>query len=355
MDIGVFDHLDRGGKPGAAFYRERLEIVQAYEAAGFYSYHIAEHHFTPLGMAPSPSVFLASVAERTTRLRFGPLVYALPLYHPLRLIQEICMLDNLSGGRLDMGFGRGASSIEAGYYGKEPSQETYAEALDAILKGLTSGERFTFKGKLFDFDEVPLWLQPVQKPHPPMWYGVHSVESSERAARSGLNIVSADGVAETRSFTDRYRTIWSETRAAEALPRLGLTRFVVVAETDEEALRIARHAYLSWYESFNWLFRLKGTSPRLGERGANFDIVMQQGRGIAGSPKTVRDFLAGQLDASGCNYFVGQFAFGDMTLQETVNSIELFAAEISPHLCAQPANAARLAGMADHNARRAAN
>ena len=72
MDIGVFDHLDRGGKPGAAFYRERLEIVQAYEAAGFYSYHIAEHHFTPLGMAPSPSVFLASVAERTTRLRFGP-------------------------------------------------------------------------------------------------------------------------------------------------------------------------------------------------------------------------------------------------------------------------------------------
>ena len=118
MKFGVFDHLDRGDLPLKDFYRERLRLIEAYEQAGFYAYHLAEHHSTPLGMAPSPSVFLAAVAERTRRLRFGPLVYALPLHHPLRLIEEICMLDQMSGGRLEIGFGRGASPVETALYGQ---------------------------------------------------------------------------------------------------------------------------------------------------------------------------------------------------------------------------------------------
>ena len=112
MEFGIFDHLDRTGASLADYYENRLKIVEAYDRAGFYAYHLAEHHATPLGMAPSPSVFLAAVAQRTRRLRFGPMVYAVPLYHPLRLIEEICMLDQMSGGRLELGFGRGASPIE---------------------------------------------------------------------------------------------------------------------------------------------------------------------------------------------------------------------------------------------------
>src|SRR5467141_5340761 len=137
MEFGVFDHLDLGDRPHERFYRERLEIVEAYERAGFYSYHVAEHHLTPLGMAPSPSVFLAAVAERTRRLRFGPLVWPMPLHHPLRLIEEICMLDQLSGGRLELGFGRGAAPIELEYYGTDPqeAQEIYAEAVELVIKG----------------------------------------------------------------------------------------------------------------------------------------------------------------------------------------------------------------------------
>ena len=92
MKFGVFDHLDRGDLPLKDYYEARLKLIEAYDQAGFYAYHVAEHHSTPLGMAPSPSVFLAAVAQRTRRLRFGPLVYALPLYHPIRLIEEICML-----------------------------------------------------------------------------------------------------------------------------------------------------------------------------------------------------------------------------------------------------------------------
>src|SRR5215831_13630542 len=98
MKFGVFDHLDRNELALGDYYESRLKIAEAYDRLGFYAYHIAEHHSTPLGMAPSPSVFLSAVAQRTQQLRFGPLVYALPLYHPLRLIEEICMLDQLSGG-----------------------------------------------------------------------------------------------------------------------------------------------------------------------------------------------------------------------------------------------------------------
>src|SRR4051812_38761943 len=100
LDFGVFDHLDTDDGPLDRYYEERLQLIQAYERAGFHAYHVAEHHLSDLGMAPSPSVFLAAVAQRTKRLRFGPMVYAAPMYHPLRLLQEICMLDNLSGGRL---------------------------------------------------------------------------------------------------------------------------------------------------------------------------------------------------------------------------------------------------------------
>jgi alkanesulfonate monooxygenase SsuD/methylene tetrahydromethanopterin reductase-like flavin-dependent oxidoreductase (luciferase family) len=122
MEFGVFDHLDRDDQALGDYYSARLQIIEAYDRLGFYAYHVAEHHATPLGMAPSPSVFLAAVAQRTRRLRFGPLVYALPLYHPLRMIEEICMLDQMSGGRLEIGFGRGSSPSELIYYGQDPDK-----------------------------------------------------------------------------------------------------------------------------------------------------------------------------------------------------------------------------------------
>src|SRR5215813_1042874 len=96
MDIGLFDHLDRRDMPLDEFYEMRLRLLQRYDAAGFYSYHLAEHHATPLGLAPVPGIFLAAATQRTERIRLGPCVYCLPLYDPLRLIEEVCMLDHLS-------------------------------------------------------------------------------------------------------------------------------------------------------------------------------------------------------------------------------------------------------------------
>src|SRR5262249_53925657 len=156
----------------------------------------------------------------TTRLRFGPLVWPMPLHHPLRLIEEICMLDQMSGGRLDIGFGRGAAPIELEYYGVAPQdgQEIYAEAGERVLKGLTQ-RVLDLRGRRFWSGGVPMDLEPLQKPHPPIWYGLHAPESAERAARRGLNVVSLDPTNEAWLAIDRYRTIWRQVRApASTLP-----------------------------------------------------------------------------------------------------------------------------------------
>src|SRR5262245_42398883 len=112
MKFGLFDHVEHADRPLATLFDERLAFVQAAEKAGIYCLHVAEHHATPLNMVPVPGVYLAAVARATRRLRLGPLVYLLPLYSPLRLIEEIAMLDHLSHGRLDVGVGRGVSPFE---------------------------------------------------------------------------------------------------------------------------------------------------------------------------------------------------------------------------------------------------
>jgi alkanesulfonate monooxygenase SsuD/methylene tetrahydromethanopterin reductase-like flavin-dependent oxidoreductase (luciferase family) len=333
MEFGVFDHLDRGAAPLKDFYAARLNLVEAYDRAGFYAYHLAEHHSTPLGMAPSPSVFLAAVADRTRRLRFGPLVYALPLHHPLRLIEEICMLDHMSGGRLEIGFGRGASPIETALYGQNPAEAEliYAEALDVVLRGLTQ-PALDFHGEFFSFDNVPMELAPLQMPYPPVWYGVHSDDSAARAARRGLNIVSLDSAQKTRGFAERYRAVRRETRGeTAAMPKIGIGRFIVVGENDKEALAVARRAYLIWHRSFNHLFRLRGGAP-IHQRPPTFDELPEAGQGIAGGPETVRTYLQSQLTESGANYLVGQFAFGDLSLNESLRSVDLFTRHVMPAL-----------------------
>jgi alkanesulfonate monooxygenase SsuD/methylene tetrahydromethanopterin reductase-like flavin-dependent oxidoreductase (luciferase family) len=330
MLYGVFDHLDRGALPLDEFYNNRLALIEAYERAGFYAYHLAEHHGTPIGMAPSPNVFLAAVAQRTRVLRFGPLVYALPLHHPLRLIEEICMLDQLSGGRLEIGFGRGASAIENSFFGRKPAEaeRVYTEALEIVLRGLAE-RKVNFKGEFFSFDNVPLALEPMQSPHPPVWYGVHSVESAERAARRGLNIVSLDSARETRDFAAAYRRTWRELDREGALPKIGLSRFVVIAEDAGAALAAARRAYASWHRSFYYLYSTFGGAPKH-PRPPTFDELMEAGEAVAGTPEQARAFFQKQMEESTVTYLIGQFAFGDLSLDESLRSVELFSRYVMP-------------------------
>jgi len=334
MKFGVFDHMDRAGLDLGRQFDERLRLIELYEAAGFHAYHLAEHHATPLGMAPSPSVFLAAVAQRTKRLRFGPLVYTLNLYHPLRLIDEICMLDQMSGGRLELGIGRGISPYEVGYYGVDPATgpERFTEILDVILKGLTE-KRLDHAGKYFQFKDVPMEMQPVQRPHPPLWYGANSIESADRLAKQACNAVvgmKAEGVGQ---FAARYRAAWAALgRSERHLPLIGLSRHVVVGDSDREALSAAKRAFTLWYDALIHLWRAHGVGLPRQLIPARFEDAVEQGYIIAGSAATVRQRMKRDNEAAGINYCICRLAFGDLSFEESARSVELFAREVMPAL-----------------------
>ena len=138
MEFGIFDHVERkAGMPVAETYRERWELARLAEQAGCYCYHISEHHFTPLSTAPSPNLVVTALAMQTQRLRVGPLGVLLPLYEPVRLVEEICMLDQLSEGRLDLGLGRGVSRLELKLYNVDAdrTRAMFDEALEVLGVG----------------------------------------------------------------------------------------------------------------------------------------------------------------------------------------------------------------------------
>jgi alkanesulfonate monooxygenase SsuD/methylene tetrahydromethanopterin reductase-like flavin-dependent oxidoreductase (luciferase family) len=146
MKIGLFDHVEDGARPVAQLFDERIEFAAAADKAGFYCLHVAEHHATPLNLVPVPGIYLGAVARETKHLRLGPLVYLLPLYSPLRLMEEICMLDHLSHGRLDIGVGRGVSPYELEFHNvvHDDSRDIFFEAYECVRSGLVS-ETFSFK------------------------------------------------------------------------------------------------------------------------------------------------------------------------------------------------------------------
>lgn len=334
MKFGVFDHMDRAGPELGRQFEDRLRLIELYESAGFHAYHLAEHHATPLGMAPSPSVFLAAVAQRTRTLRFGPLVYTLNLYHPLRLIDEICMLDQMSGGRLELGVGRGISPYEVGYYGVDPATgpERFAEVLAVILKGLT-GKRLSHAGKYFSFDDVPMEMHPVQRPYPPLWYGANSLESADRLAEQGLNVVVGMNAKGVGAFAARYRAAWNALGHDEAaLPFIGLSRHIVVGDTDREAQSAAKRAYALWYDALIHLWRAHGVGLPRQMIPAEFEGALDGGYIVAGSPATVRDRLSRDNAVAGINYCLCRLAFGDLSFEESRRSVELLAREVMPAL-----------------------
>ncbi len=337
MKLGVFDHMDRGLAPLDQFYEERLKLLEAYDKAGFYGYHVAEHHATPLGVAPSPGVWLAAIAQRTKRLRFGPLVYLLPLYHPIKLLEEICMLDQISGGRLLLGVGRGISPIELRYYGLDPEQtpSMYAEALEVILRGMRGGP-LTFEGKHYQYRDVPIEIEPFQRPHPPLWYGLGRPDAVPWAAANKVNIVGNLFSEGMRTLTDRYRQEWAALgNAPEDLPLMGTGRHVVVAETEREALEVARRGYDKWRASFLKLWIQHGMMPAMhAVFPEKFETAQEQGRAVAGTPDQVRDFLLREVKAGGLNYLLCRFAFGDITGDEALHSVDLFVKHVMPDLTA---------------------
>ncbi len=331
LRFGIFDHLDDDGTPRGAHFEQRLKLVELIEREGYYAYHLAEHHGTPLGCAPSPSVFLAAVAQRTRTLRFGPLVYLLPLYHPLRLFEEICMLDQLSGGRLELGVGRGGALLEHQRYGVDPALASamYHEAFEVLMRAFRT-DVLDYEGRFTTVKDFVVTTKPAQQPHPPIWYGCSNVEAAVWAAQNAVNIVSLGPVARAREIGERYRAEWADAgRSAADLPLIGITRHIVVGDTDAAALCIARAAYPRWRAAIAFIWERSATDfPLNAVYPETWDALAAAGHGFAGTPDTVRRQVAALQAETSISYLVCQMIFGEMAPEDAARSLTLFAREV---------------------------
>ncbi len=335
LKIGWWDHFEQlPGVPLAQQYDERLTLLKLADGFGFYGYHVAEHHFTPLDMAPSPLMFLTAAARETKNIRLGSLVLVLPLYNPVRLIQEVCMVDQLSHGRLMPGVGRGVRDVEHEWFGHDQAEARprFEETFQILQQALATG-RINHQGQFYKFDDVPVNFTTVQTPMR-FWYA----GNIKSALDGAMNVI---GVGRREDY-DAYAATWSERKAAGdpryqgAEPVAGSTTRVIIAPTDAEALAIAEHAWPAYMANF------RATSLRLGggsgppQREAPDDVtdLMKRGQILFGSVATVKESLSRYLDRLGPNhtYLAPSFQWGDITHAQARRSMELFATEIVPAL-----------------------
>src|SRR5262247_2682297 len=235
--------------------REMTQMVWT-EELGFDSIWLTEHHFIDYGLSVSPSVLAAAAAMRTRRVRIGLAAAILPFHDPIRLAEELALVDILSGGRLDVGVGRGNRPVE--FEGLRVPQienrERFDETLAIMVKAWTE-ERFSFDGRHFQIPEVRVIPKPLQRPHPPLYVVCVSADTIEATALRGLpmlNSILRGPVDQLASQRDTYVTACrkagrSDAEIATLLSHWGVSRHVYVAPTDAEALAQARDAEM-WYQ-----------------------------------------------------------------------------------------------------------
>src|SRR3954454_13885131 len=343
VTFGLFDWIDAApGRTPGEVYESRLRLLTEADRGGFSVYHLAEHHGTPLGLAPSPALFLAAAAQATERIRLAPTTFIVPLYDPLRLVQEICMLDQLSGGRLEIGVGKGSSPHEAAMFGLTPpaAAERFEELMPAILEALET-DVFRRPGPDGEGEAVALHVRVPQRPHPPLWYPTSNPASVPRLGEEGYNVIFGFGFVsppldvvreQSRLFFEHFRAASERGEVRYGLPgvtpRFGLMRHVLVAPTDDEALALLRPAFADHHTSFTHLWRLHGDERHT--KPVDVDQLLDEGKLYAGSPETVARQVSEAVLGGEVNYVAGAFAWGSLDVETSLRSLRLFRDGVIP-------------------------
>src|SRR5881628_3253542 len=338
MDIGTFLLMQSpGGRPSQEVYARGIEQAQAAEDLGYRNVWLGEHHFSTYGYISRPAQFASYIAAKTTKLRVGTAVIVVPLHHPLVIAEEIATLDLLSGGRLDVGLGRGYQPYEFERFGLdlESGRARWDESIDILLKAF-EGRPFSYDGKLFKIPETTVFPQPLQQPHPPIWITAQSPESIEAAVRRGFNVLTGgfgvpiERMAEFRRLFDR---LVAEVKPARPL-EVGVQRAVYVTDSAADARAAAEEA--------RWNMRVTLSLRNHYER-------VERGRAIAvpapkepdtddlldrflviGTPDTVIRQIKRVEEMVGITHFNCSFSFGDLEHARVMRSMERFAREVAP-------------------------
>ena len=341
LRIGLFDWVEASDtRSPAEVYAHKLALAEAADKAGLHAYMLAEHQGTPLSINGAPGVLLSAMFQRTKRLRLGALTFCLPWYDAYRFYNEVCMLDQLSGGRLELGVGRGVSPIESQIFGMqniEQSREKYREALEVFFAACGS-DKLDYSGKYYQYKDVELHVKPVQKPYPPLWFPSSNRESAEFTAKHGYHTAFLGPLAQCKPHFDLYRKVWQEHRndpgrhnARASSPYLAKTQHLVIASNDDEAEEIGLRAYEKWASHIHHLTRKLGR-PDVHKNDPYSEDSAH--RLITGSPRVALDKLQEVLDVTSANYLLLVFSFGDIPPEHAMRSLELFRREVMPRLCA---------------------
>ena len=333
----------------AEVFQRDIEQMAWTEELGFDSIWLTEHHFIEYGLSVSPAVLAAAVAMRTRRVRIGLAAAILPFHDPIRLAEELAMVDILSNGRLDVGVGRGNRPVEfAGYRIPQiESRERFEETL-AIMTRAWTQERFSYEGRYYTIPEVRVIPKPVQQPHPPLYIVCTSPDTIEATALRGLpmlNSILRGPVDQLVGQRDIYVKACQKAGRTEAetnalLGRWGVSRHVYVAPTDAEALAETKDAEMWYQESLRRFLvpeRIEDVHPLLqpgfrtmAERLAKVSWEQLVAETVAfGSPDTVADKID-QLRRLGVGEVLCWMNFGGLPQERIRRSMELFAREVIP-------------------------
>lgn len=340
--FGIFDHIEGiPGTPTHQLFRDRIELIKMADEAGFAGFHLAEHHGSDLCMAPNQEIFCAAASQVTSQIRLGPMVKLLPMHHPARIVEDMCIVDQLTGGRLDFGVGRGPVPAEHAWFGSswKESRERFEDTLRIIARALKTGEITSEGSKFYDFPPMPVATKPFQESIP-FWYPGNPVT----AGRYGMNLM-WPGPIDQASY-DAYVEAWDKHRGEDdrldgpnAKPRVGCTMVLAIAPTEAEALDIARRG-------MEGLVRRTMAAHRFDHYVANEeerDIALGPLRSIiahmedainagAGTSDQIAERFAAILGQGLTDYIVLQIPTGDMTLEEARRTMELFISEVKPQL-----------------------
>jgi len=245
MKVGVLQFFSWPGRHGPLedVFARALERIEIMDRGGFDAVWLAEHHFTTFSVCPSVHMLGTLAAARTRRLRIGTAVSLAALYHPLRLAEEVALLDLLSGGRVNWGAGRGFAHSEFNAFGIPPEESTerFHEAVDIVLRAWTE-EKLTFAGKHFTFDNIEVMPKPLQKPHPPVWMAATSESAVDWAASRGFSILMDPhaSMADLGAKRRRYGERLAAAGFADEGRDIPMARLIALAPTARAAEEIAR-------------------------------------------------------------------------------------------------------------------
>jgi alkanesulfonate monooxygenase SsuD/methylene tetrahydromethanopterin reductase-like flavin-dependent oxidoreductase (luciferase family) len=255
------------------------------------------------------------------------------------MIEEVCMLDNLSNGRLDLGFGRGISPYELGYFGIDSSESRsiMEESLEVLIQGLTQ-ERLNHQGKYFQFRDVPMELNPLQRPYPPLWYPTRSPDSVKQAARQGYNCVTIGPPDRVHQNVSTYWDTWTAHRDDPGRlnfhvpePKMGVARQVIIADTEKEAHEMAKAAHGDWFRSITRLWHAHDDHGPDGHFG--WEPSIQDRSIIFGTSDQVKEQVEQLTEETGSNYLLCAFAWGTLSYQQSLYSMRIFADTVMPFFC----------------------